>query len=337
MSDMNVTIYDIAKKCHVSIATVSRVLNGNSRVSEKTRRIVLDAIKDMGYTPNPFARGLGLDSMKIVGVLCTSLTDAFFARAVSLIEDGMRQHHFDIMLSCTGPNTGHNSPYITGLVNKHVDGLITVGTVFSSEPDIAALTAAAGKIPVLTINCDYHQPGIYSIVCNEAEGMRRLVHTLARQHCRHIAYLYDVRTYSGRHKLQGLRQGLKELGIKENPALIQQVSPNLEGAEKAIENLVSRNVPFDAIVTSEDILAVGAQRAALENGRYVPVIGWNNSILATCATPTLSSIDNRLDSLCASAVQSMTQLLSGQDQPVPVRTEFSAILVERESFQTKKE
>ena len=130
MSDMNVTIYDIAKKCHVSIATVSRVLNGNSRVSEKTRRMVLDTMKDMGYTPNPFARGLGLDSMKIVGVLCTSLTDAFFASAVSLIEDGMRQHHFDIMLSCTGPDTGHNSPYITSLVNKHVDGLITVGTVF---------------------------------------------------------------------------------------------------------------------------------------------------------------------------------------------------------------
>lgn len=80
MSDMNVTIYDIAKKCHVSIATVSRVLNGNSRVSEKTRRMVLDTMKDMGYTPNPFARGLGLDSMKIVGVLCTSLTDAFFCQ-----------------------------------------------------------------------------------------------------------------------------------------------------------------------------------------------------------------------------------------------------------------
>ena len=150
MSDMNVTIYDIAKKCHVSIATVSRVLNGNSRVSEKTRRMVLDTMKDMGYTPNPFARGLGLDSMKIVGVLCTSLTDAFFASAVSLIEDGMRQHHFDIMLSCTGPDTGHNSPYITSLVNKHVDGLITVGTVFSSEQDIVVLATAA-QSTVITI------------------------------------------------------------------------------------------------------------------------------------------------------------------------------------------
>ena len=287
MSDMNVTIYDIAKKCHVSIATVSRVLNGNSRVSEKTRRMVLDTMKDMGYTPNPFARGLGLDSMKIVGVLCASL--------------------------------------------------ITVGTVFSSEQDIAVLATAAKKIPVLTINCDYHLPGLYSIVCNEAEGMRWLIHTLSGQHCRSIAYLYNVRTYSGRHKLQGLRQGLKDMGIKEDPALIQQVPLSLEGAEKAIAHLISRSIPFDAIVTSEDILAVGAQRAALENGRYVPVVGWNNSILAACATPTLSSIDNRLDSLCASAVQSMIQLLSRQDQPVPVRTEFSAILVERESFQTKKE
>ena len=105
------------------------------------------------------------------------------------------------------------------------------------------------------------------------------------------------------------------MGIKEDPALIQQVPLSLEGAEKAIAHLISRSIPFDAIVTSEDILAVGAQRAALENGRYVPVVGWNNSILAACATPTLSSIDNRLDSLCASAVQSMIQLLSRQDQP----------------------
>lgn len=61
---MNITIYDIAQKCHVSIATVSRVLNGSSRVSEKTRAKVLQVMKEMGYKPNPFARGLGLDSMK---------------------------------------------------------------------------------------------------------------------------------------------------------------------------------------------------------------------------------------------------------------------------------
>ena len=82
---MNITIYDIAQKCGVSIATVSRVLNGSSRVSEKTRARILEVMKDMGYKPNPFARGLGLDSMKIVGVICTDVADIFYARAVSLL------------------------------------------------------------------------------------------------------------------------------------------------------------------------------------------------------------------------------------------------------------
>lgn len=96
---MNITIYDIAQKCNVSIATVSRVLNGSTRVSEKTRAKVLQVMKEMGYKPNPFARGLGLDSMKIVGVICTDVADIFYAHAVSLLEDGLRKHHFDVMLS----------------------------------------------------------------------------------------------------------------------------------------------------------------------------------------------------------------------------------------------
>ena len=111
---MNITIYDIAQKCGVSIATVSRVLNGSSRVSEKTRARILEVMKDMGYKPNPFARGLGLDSMKIVGVICTDVADIFYARAVSLLEEGLRRHNLDVMLSNTGEDRGRNSKYITG-------------------------------------------------------------------------------------------------------------------------------------------------------------------------------------------------------------------------------
>ena len=136
---MNITIYDIAQKCNVSIATVSRVLNGSTRVSEKTRAKVLQVMKEMGYKPNPFARGLGLDSMKIVGVICTDVADIFYAHAVSLLEDGLRKHHFDVMLSNTGSDTGHNGKYISAMADKHVDAIITIGTPFSSESDIRQL------------------------------------------------------------------------------------------------------------------------------------------------------------------------------------------------------
>ena len=66
---MNINIYDVSKKAGVSIATVSRVLNGNARVSEKTRDKVINAMKELDYTPNVFARGLGLNTMKTIGIM----------------------------------------------------------------------------------------------------------------------------------------------------------------------------------------------------------------------------------------------------------------------------
>lgn len=329
---MNITIYDIAKQCHVSIATVSRVLNGSSRVSEKTRKRVLSVMQDMGYKPNPFARGLGLGSMKIVGVICTDVADIFYAHAVSLLEEGLRKHGLDVMLSNTGMDTGRNSKYITDMTAKHVDAIITIGTPFSSEQDIRQLQKAAKTIPVITINNDYHLPHMYSVVCNEKEGMRCLIHALAKAGYCAPVYLYDVLTYSGRHKLDGFAQGCKELGWNISQERLQQIPRTLEDAEETIHKLVARSFLFDAIVTSEDVLAIGAQRAALHHHRTIPVVGWNNSILAQCATPTLTSVDNKLRSLCAAAVRIVISLTENNSDGVPVRTEFNAELVERESF-----
>ena len=329
---MNITIYDIAKKCGVSIATVSRVLNGSNRVSEKTRAKVLKIMKEMGYKPNPFARGLGLDSMKIVGVICTDVADIFYAHAVSLLEDGLRQHHFDVMLSNTGADTGHNGKYITAMADKHVDAIITIGTPFSSEADVRLLCETARQIPVITINSDYHQPNMYSVVCNEKEGMHAIVQDLSEKGLHSILYIYDSLTYSGRHKLDGFRQGIRDFHLDSRPELIQQIPRTLEDTEALIDRLTAADIPFEAIVTSEDIFAVAAQRAALRNHKNIPVIGCNNSILAQCATPTITSMDNKLASLCSAAVNIVMELTEKGPDATPVRTEFSAELVERESF-----
>ena len=164
---MNITIYDIAQKCHVSIATVSRVLNGSSRVSEKTRAKVLQVMKEMGYKQS----------------VCTRIGPGFhenhrrhlyrrrrylLCHAVSLLEDGLRQHHFDVMLSNTGSDNGHNGKYISDMTGKHVDAIITIGTPFSSESDVRLLCETARQIPVITINSDYHQP-----VCTASSVMKK--------------------------------------------------------------------------------------------------------------------------------------------------------------------
>ena len=95
-------IYDIAEQCGVSIATVSRVLNNSPNVRAQTRERILAVMQEKGYTPNACARGLGLGSMRQVGVLCTHIEDAFQATDVAYIEERLRTQEMNAILRCTG-------------------------------------------------------------------------------------------------------------------------------------------------------------------------------------------------------------------------------------------
>ena len=136
-------IYDIAQRAGVSIATVSRVLNGSPNVSTKTKAKVLGVIEEAGYTPNVFARGLGLNTMKMIGVLCTDVADIFYAKAVSVIENALRQYGYDSLLCSTGKNLEDKQKYIDLLLAKRVDALILIGSIFKEETDNSHIEKAA--------------------------------------------------------------------------------------------------------------------------------------------------------------------------------------------------
>ena len=94
-------IYDVSKHAGVSIATVSRVLNGNPNVSEKTRNKVLNVMAELGYTPNVFARGLGLNTMQTIGIMCSDSSDPYLANAIYYLERALRSFEYDAILCCT--------------------------------------------------------------------------------------------------------------------------------------------------------------------------------------------------------------------------------------------
>lgn len=125
------TIYDISEKAGVSIATVSRVLNGSSNVSEKTKQKVLDVINQCEYTPNAFARGLGLNTMKTIGIMCADSSDLYLAKAIYYIEQKLRANGYDSILCCTGYGLENKKSCMNLLINKKVDGIILVGSILS--------------------------------------------------------------------------------------------------------------------------------------------------------------------------------------------------------------
>ena len=105
-------IYDVSERAGVSIATVSRVLNGNPNVSERTRKKVLAVMDELGYTPNVFARGLGLDTMQTIGIMCSDSSDPYLAEAIYYLERELRSHNYDSILCCTGYDLDVKQKYL---------------------------------------------------------------------------------------------------------------------------------------------------------------------------------------------------------------------------------
>ena len=95
-------IYDVSERANVSIATVSRVINGNPNVSEKTRKRVLAVMEELGYTPNVFARSLGLGTMRTIGIMCADSSDPWLAGAIYYLEQELRRNGYDSLLCCSG-------------------------------------------------------------------------------------------------------------------------------------------------------------------------------------------------------------------------------------------
>ena len=124
-------IYDIADMAGVSIATVSRVVNGSSKVSEKTRQKVLDVIEKSGYTPNVFAQGLGLNTMHTIGILVPQISDLYMANAVSYLEQRLHKLGYNCILSCSGFLANQKDAHVQMLLSKRIDALILVGSTYA--------------------------------------------------------------------------------------------------------------------------------------------------------------------------------------------------------------
>ena len=295
-------IYDIARKSGVSIATVSRVLNDSPRVSEKTRDKVLAVMERENYIPNAFARGLGLNSMKMVGVMCTDVTDMFYAAAVGCVERCLREQGMDILLCSTGSRLEDKKEKLAWLVSRRVDAVILIGSAFKEERDNSHIRAATEKLPVIIINGDIDLPNVYCVVCDERGAVGGNVAELAESGYKNIAYFYDAVTYSGNEKLAGYREGLAKAGIPPESRIEIRCEKSPDSARSEFLKLLQGGIQPGAVAASEDLLAASVLKALGETGLEIPVIGFNNSVIAECTSPALTSVDNMLGTMCETAV-----------------------------------
>lgn len=330
------TIYDISEKAGVSIATVSRVLNGSSSVSDKTRRKVLDVIEQCGYTPNAFARGLGLNTMKTIGIMCADSSDLYLSKAVYHIERKLRASGYDSLLCCTGYGLEAKAASMDLLLTKKVDGIILAGSHFISEKEQENryIAEAAAQIPVMLLNADLDIPNVYSVLSDDFTSMYEATLQMIQSGTEDILYFYNSDSYSGKRKLAGFRAAMEDRALPGTDSLIQSYQGPHEDIHAMVRHLQAvheQGLDFHGVIAADDTLALAAVKYATEMGYRIPedfsILGYNNSMLTACCEPELTSIDNKVETLCQHLIATLLGVLAGNR--MPKKTIFSGEIVRR--------
>lgn len=326
-------IYDVSKKANVSIATVSRVLNGNPNVSDRTRARVLSVMNELGYKPNVFARGLGLGTIQTIGIMCSDSSDPYLANAIYYLERELRANGYDSLLCCTGNSLENKQQYFELLRSKKVDAIILAGSKFieMEETDNSYIIEASRTLPVMLVNGYLEGDNIYSTLCDDRMATYQATSQLIKSGCRNILYLYSSYSYSGVNKRNGYQDALAAHGIPVRDEYIHKCPKNVLSARDLVTQLHEDGLAFDGVLTSDDTLAVGTVKYAHAIGRKIPddlsIIGYNDSNYAVCTDPELTSIDSKVEALCTSTINTLMGVFNGGN--VPSKTTIAADLIKR--------
>lgn len=325
-------IYDIAKKAGVSIATVSRTLNGGP-VKDKTREEIMKIIEEEGYVPNIYAKNLNSQSVNIVGVLLPDVEDMYGSRAVLVLEKELKKQGYDMILYNIGNAINEISRYVSMMMSRKIDALFVVGSKFQESPAVEVLSNAAKTIPVIGINASFEDEGMYSVLTDDKATVSSVVRMLSDKGHKRFLYLYDTRTPSGMKKLAGFCDGITKSGLDIENQIMQMTNRYYADAKSATGEILKNNTDITAIVCAEDEIAVGAVKACMEFGYKIPddiaVTGYNNSQLSYCLIPELTSVDNLPNELGALAAEVFSRVASGES--AEKRQTIKCNIIERET------
>ncbi|WLR44204.1 catabolite control protein A [Bacillus carboniphilus] len=310
---MNVTIYDVAREANVSMATVSRVVNGNPNVKPTTRKKVLDAIERLGYRPNAVARGLASKRTTTVGVIIPDISSTLYSELARGIEDIATMYKYNIILCNSDQNLEKELHLINTLLGKQVDGLVFMGgeitkdhiEEFNRSPVPIVLAAAideSDQIP--SVNIDYEQAAFDAVMFLINKGHNR------------IAFLTGPKNepINGAKKLAGYKRALQESGIDFDEELLQEGDNTYDSGTEAFQSIKDLPNRPTAIFVATDEMALGVIHGAQDSGYHVPtdidVVGFDNTRLATMIRPTLTTVVQPTYDIGAVAMRLLTKLMN---------------------------
>ncbi|HEY4385412.1 MAG TPA: LacI family DNA-binding transcriptional regulator [Ktedonobacteraceae bacterium] len=327
-----VTSEQVAQLAGVSRATVSRVLNGSSRISAETKERVHAAIKQLGYEPNIAAQNLARQSSQMIALSLFgedeglaishlgSTENYFYVDMVRSIDRGAVAAGYDLFLpSLLRDRSPEN--YIRSLRARHVAGVIMLA-VDASDPRIQALLRA--DIPTIFVDMINGEGSHATYVkSNHMDGAYQItVHLLSLGHTRIAFMMGPLVDPVSTERLLGSQQALARAGLSLVPDLLCQAGWTTEEACQATRALLSKRRDFTAIVAGSDMMAIGVLRALQECGLSVPndvsLTGFDDVVLSQYTSPSLTTMRQDREGMGSGAVQRLIALIEGCEGVSPL-------------------
>lgn len=336
-----VTLRDVAKRCRVSTATVSAVVNGADWVSPPTRARVQRAIDRLGYRPNQFARGLKTQRGYAVGVIVSDLTNPFFTEVVRSLSHALREDGHAFFLCDSDHRFDLGEVHLRMLTDGHVVGVVLIG---DSVPEDALRRFAGRKasVPIVAIEREYAIDGVSSLLVDSEAGAFAITRHLLGQGYERIGMIGGPHegpgsgTYARALRFQGYRRALRTAGIRFDPKLVAEGNFRYGGGQEAMRQLLAGGKRLDAVFCANDMMALGAMSVARDAGLRIPqdlaVVGFDDIPIAALASPGLTTMAMPKSELGRAAATLLTRQLAatGRRSP-PVRRTFDTELVVRQS------
>ncbi len=289
------TIYDIAKALKISTATVSRGLQGNEAVKEKTRRKILDKAKELGYRYNSFASNLRKNKTHTIGVLMHELNSSFMLSVLAGIEAVTAEAKYDILITHSAESGAKEIANVQNLFNKRVDGLIA--SLAFDTPDISHFDAFIDKnIPVIFFDRVEENKGGTKIIIDNYKAAYELTQHLVDQGCKRIAHVTGSRSrnvYDQRYK--GYVAALRDNKIKPDDKLVFINDLQKDSCVAAAKQMMQMKQRPDGLFTTGDFAAAICIQTFKEGGLKIPddiaVAGFNNDMVSTIIEPNLTTVN----------------------------------------------
>lgn len=311
MQKQEVTIYDVAREAKVSMATVSRVVNGNNNVRKETRDRVLAVIDRLHYQPNAVAQGLASKKTTTVGLIVPGFTNLHFAELSQGIDDIATMYKYNILLSSVENKLLEDDQVIQNLLNKQVDGVIYMSNQMSDKARNALIRT---NTPVVLAGTIDSNPDFGSVAIDYEKAEQTALNILYQDGKRNLALvLNDEKAYVNEaHRIKAYHEFVESHNL--TPHVYSQIK-TYEDSYNLFTKM--REDKIDGVIATRDMTAAGILNAAHDSDIKIPeeleIISAASTMVAEIVRPKMTTIRQPLYDIGAVAMRMLTKMMNNEE------------------------